>query len=560
MAHLVRLALGCAILVLMAAPAGAQARRITVIPQPVQVEVKTGASFRITSRTPIVVSEETDSLGRFLAHMLRPALGYTLRVVRDSVDGGTTRVRPIVLEIDDALRQLVGAEGYELRASADTVEIRAAALAGVFYGIQTLRQLLPAQAFARQRVTGVAWTVPPVEIVDYPRFAWRGTHLDVARHFMPVTFVKKFIDLLAAHKLNRFHWHLTDDQGWRLEIKQYPRLTSVGAWRRQTIIGHARGDSTRWRFDGKRHGGFYTQEQVRDVVAYAAERFITVVPEIEMPGHAQAAIAAYPELGVTGDTIPVWTRWGISKHILNADESTVKFIQNVLDEVLQLFPSEYIHIGGDEAAKDYWATSPRIQGRIRELGLFGEAQLQSWFIRQMDAFLAARGRRLLGWDEIMDGGLAPNATVMSWRGYRGGIAAAKQGHDVVMAPTRYTYFDFYQTRDVAREPLAIGNFLPLDSVYAFEPIPPELSPEEARRVLGAQAQHWTEYMPNWRQVEYMAFPRLGALSEVVWTPKERRDLADFKARLPGYLNRLRSYGVNYRRPRPGDASGRARRR
>lgn len=531
----------------------AQARRISIIPQPVQLDVPPGGGrFTITRRTPIIVSAETDSLGRFLGRMLAPAFGFTLPVVRDSAP---TRARPIVLTIDDALRQLLGSEGYELEVSPQSIEIRGAALAGVFYGMQTLRQLLPPQAFARRRAAGVSWTVPAVDIMDYPRFSWRGAHLDVGRHFMPVTFVKKFIDLLAAHKLNRFHWHLTEDQGWRLEIRRYPRLTSVGAWRRQTIIGYPRGDSTRWRYDRKRHGGFYTQQQVREVVAYAAERFITVVPEIEMPGHVQAAIAAYPALGVTGDTIPVWTRWGISKNILNAEDSTVQFMQHVLEEVLELFPSEFIHIGGDEASKALWATSPRIQARIRELGLFGEAQLQSWFIKEMSSFLTSKGRRLIGWDEIMDGGLAPGAAVMSWRGYRGGVAAAKEGHDVVMAPTRYTYFDFYQTRDIRREPLAIGNFLPIDSVYLFEPVPPELSAEEARHVLGAQAQHWTEYMPNSRQVEYMAFPRLGAMAEVVWTPVERKNLADFKARLPAYLSRLGSYGVNYRRPRPGDASG-----
>ncbi len=552
MKQFVRLAAAAA-LVGSADTAQTQVRGAIIIPRPVQLEAHPdGGRFTITRRTLILVSAETDSLGRFMARLLAPALGYSLRVLRDTMPAN---VRPIVLSIDDELRQLLGAEGYELEATPRSIEIRAAARAGIFYGMQTLRQLLPPQAFSRTRVTGVTWSIPAVEIVDYPRFSWRGTHLDVGRHFMSVTFVKKFIDLLAAHKLNRFHWHLTEDQGWRLEIKRYPRLTSVGAWRKQTIIGYPRGDSTRWRYDRKRHGGFYTQQQVRDVVAYAAERFVTVVPEIEMPGHAQAAIAAYPELGVTGDTMPVWTRWGVSKIILNAEDSTVQFMQHVLDEVLELFPSEFIHIGGDEADKALWATSPRIQARIRELGLFGEAQLQSWFIREMDAFLTSRGRRLIGWDEILEGGLAPGAAVMSWRGYRGGIAAAKEGHDVVMAPTRYTYFDFYQTRDTRREPIAIGNFLPIDSVYVFEPIPPELSPEEARHVLGAQAQHWTEYMPTSRQVEYMAFPRLGALSEVVWTPPERKDLSDFKARLPSYLSRLKSYGVNYRVPRPGDASG-----
>ena len=529
------------------------ASRVSIVPRPVQLDMAPGGGrFTITRRTPIVVSAETDSLGQFLSRMLAPAFGFRLRVVRDSAPANS---RPIVLAIDDQLRQLLGAEGYELDVTPASIQIRAAALAGVFYGTQSLRQLLPPRAFSRSTVSGVSWTVPALEILDYPRFSWRGSHLDVGRHFMPVTFVKKFIDLLAAHKLNRFHWHLTEDQGWRLEIKRYPRLTSVGAWRRQTIIGRPRGDSTRWRFDKKRHGGFYTQDQVRDVVKYAAERFITVVPEIEMPGHAQAAISAYPELGVTGEQIPVWTRWGVARNILNAEDSTVRFMQNVLEEVLELFPSEFIHIGGDEAPKDFWATSPRIQQRIRELGLFGEAQLQSWFIHQMDAFLTSKGRRLIGWDEILEGGLAPGAAVMSWRGYRGGIAAAKEGHDVVMSPTTYTYFDFYPTRNNRREPLAIGGFLPLDSVYVFEPVPRDLSPEEARHVLGAQSQLWTEYMPTSRQVEYMAFPRLGALAEVVWTPVERKDLTDFKLRLPSYLSRLGSYGVNYRRPRPDDASG-----
>ncbi|MGQ0537342.1 MAG: beta-N-acetylhexosaminidase [Gemmatimonadaceae bacterium] len=530
----------------------AQPRRISVVPRPVQLE-QTEGRFLITRRTPIIVSAATDSVGRFLSRMLATPLGFPLSVHRDSAPA--RGARPILLAIDDQLRQLLGAEGYELEVTPRTIEIRAAALAGVFYGTQTLRQLLPTQAFSRTRVAGVTWSVPAVEILDYPRFSWRGAHLDVGRHFMPVSFVKKFIDLLAAHKLNRFHWHLTEDQGWRIAIERYARLTSVGAWRSSTIIGRPRGDSTRWRYSRRRHGGFYTQAQVRDVVAYAAQRFITVVPEIEMPGHAQAAIAAYPELGVTGDTIPVWTRWGVSKNILNASDSTVRFMQNVLDEVLELFPSEFIHIGGDEADKSFWATSPRIQGRIRELGVFNEAGLQSWFIKQMDAYLTSKGRRLIGWDEILEGGLAPGAAVMSWRGYSGGIAAAREGHDVVMAPTRYTYLDYYQTRDERREPLAIGGFLPLDSVYVFEPIPDALTPDEARHVLGAQAQLWTEYMPTPRHVEYMAFPRLGALAEVVWTPAERRDLADFKQRLPAYLSRLKSYGVNYRRPLPNDASG-----
>jgi hexosaminidase len=351
--------------------------------------------------------------------------------------------------------------------------------------------------------------------------------------------------------MNSFHWHLTEDQGWRIEIRKYPRLTEVGAWRKETVVGRPNRDTTKNTYDGKRHGGFYTQDDVREVVAYAAERFVNVVPEIEMPGHAQAAIAAYPWLGnYPNRQLEVWTRWGVNENILNAEPRTIAFMQDVLAEVLGLFPSRFIHVGGDEAVKTQWRSSPRARARIRELGLKNEEELQSWFIRQMDAFLAARGRRLVGWDEILEGGLAPGATVMSWRGVRGGIAAARAGHDVVMAPTTYTYFDYYQSPDRDQEPLAIGGLLPLDSVYGFEPIPAELEPQYAKHVLGAQGQLWTEYMPTPRQVEYMAFPRLTALAEVVWTPRERKDWADFRRRLDVHLRRLDALQVNYRRPRP----------
>ncbi|MGH7531146.1 MAG: beta-N-acetylhexosaminidase, partial [Gemmatimonadales bacterium] len=322
----------------------------------------------------------------------------------------------------------------------------------------------------------------------------------------------------------------------------------IGAWRRGTLIGRqsSYADSTEWRFDGRPHGGFYTPEDVREIVAYAAARFVTVVPEIEMPGHATAAIAAYPELGNTGAQLEVGRSWGIYTSIFSPEDATIRFLQDVLTEVLELFPGRYIHIGGDEAVKDEWQASPRAQARIRELGLENEHELQSWFIGQMDAFLTARGRALVGWDEILEGGLAPNATVMSWRGMAGGIAAAKAGHDVVMAPTSHTYFDYYQSRDTLSEPIAIGGFLPLDTVYAFEPIPAALTPAEARHVLGAQAQLWTEYMPTPKHVEYMAYPRLSALAEVVWTPRERKDFADFLGRLDAHLARLAILDVNYR--------------
>jgi hexosaminidase len=361
-------------------------------------------------------------------------------------------------------------------------------------------------------------------------------------------FVKKFIDLLALHKMNSFHWHLTDDQGWRIQIRKYPRLTEVGAWRKQTLIGNMRRNLQNAEYDGKPHGGFYTQDDVREIVAYAAARFINVVPEIEMPGHAQAVIAAYPQMGSTTDSVAVREVWGVSQHLLSPADSTINFMKDVLSEVLELFPSSFIHIGGDEAVKNEWRASRIAQARMAEKGLASEEELQSWFIHQFDEFLSDRGRRLVGWDEILEGGLAPNAVVMSWRGTNGGLAAARDGHDVIMTPTSHTYFDYLQSRS-PDEPLAIGGFLPLDTVYAYEPVPADLEPEFVKHILGAQAQLWTEYMPNPRHVEYMAFPRLSALAEVVWTPREQRDFADFSRRLDRHLQRMDILDVNYRRPR-----------
>ncbi|HEX9610842.1 MAG TPA: beta-N-acetylhexosaminidase [Gemmatimonadales bacterium] len=526
----------------MIALLAAQALALSVIPQPVRLEPAPGA-FVLTAATVIATDRATRDIGYTLADLVAPATGYRI-AVRPLTAGAP---RGIAIRLDTALARL-GDEGYRLEVTPSRVTIRAFALAGAFYAVQTLRQLLPVAIFRQGKVEAVRWTIPAVVIEDYPRFPWRGAHLDVGRHFMPKEFVKKYIDLLALHKLNRFHWHLTEDQGWRIEIKTYPRLTEVGAWRRETLVGRqsAYADSTQWRFDGRPHGGFYTQDDVREIVAYAAARFVTVVPEIEMPGHAQAAIAAYPELGNTGDSVGVGTRWGVYSRILNPEEATIRFMQDVLTEVLTLFPGRYVHIGGDEAVKDEWQASPRAQARIRELGLKNEHELQSYFIRRMDEFLTARGRSLVGWDEILEGGLAPNAVVMSWRGTAGGIAAAQADHDVVMAPTSHTYFDYYQGGDTLREPIAIGGYLPLDTVYGYEPVPAELTADQARRVLGAQGQLWTEYMPGPRQVEYMAFPRLSALAEVVWTPRARKDFAAFTARLGRHLERLSILDVNYR--------------
>jgi hexosaminidase len=540
-----------AALLLLASPIGALAAQgrpdsaavaAAVIPRPVQMTVERG-TFTLGPRTVVWTEARDAALGRQFARALEPATGFAIAVR----SGGTApTANAIVLRRDAALARL-GAEGYALDVSPGRVVARASDAAGLFYATQTLRQLLPPDIFRDAPVPNVKWVVPAVRIEDRPRFGWRGAHLDVCRHFMPKEFVKKYIDLLALHKMNTFHWHLTDDQGWRLEIKKYPKLTEVGAWRPSTIVGRMNRDTTKATYDNARHGGFYTQDDAREIVAYAAERHVNVVPEIEMPGHVRAATAAYPQLGLTEQALPVWTNWGVTPYILNADESTVAFMQDVLTEVLDIFPSKFIHVGGDEAAKDIWKTDPRIQARIKELGLKDEHELQSWFIKRMDQFLTAKGRRLIGWDEILEGGLAPGATVMSWRGIQGGIAAAQSGHDVVMAPGKWTYFDHAASMD-SSEPLSIGGFLPIDTVYSFEPVPAELDSAQARHVLGAQAQLWTEYIPTPKQAEYMAYPRMSALAEVLWTPKERKDYADFRSRLDTHLKRLDALDVNYRKP------------
>jgi hexosaminidase len=518
----------------------AAAQPPSLIPRPVSVATQAG-KFTLGPRTVIWTDRASASVARQLARYLEPATGFTLRVQV----GGAVPPAAIALRRDAALTRL-GAEGYALTVRRDGVVARAPELAGLFYAVQTIRQLLPAAIMRDATVSGVDWSMPAVTIQDRPRFGWRGGHLDAGRHFMPKEFVKKYIDLLALHKLNTFHWHLTDDQGWRIEIRQYPKLTSVGSCRKETLVGRQPRDQAQWRFDATPHCGFYTQDDAREIVEYARARYVNVVPEIEMPGHAVAAIAAYPELGVTGEPMEVATRWGIFSDILNAEPATIAFMQNVLTEVMQIFPGRYIHVGGDEADKAKWKTSPRIQARIKDLGAGDEHGLQSWFIRQMDAFLASKGRRLIGWDEILEGGLAENAVVMSWRGVEGGIAAARAGHDVVMTPTSHTYLDYYQSKDQAREPLAIGGFLPLETVYSYEPVPAQLEAQFAKHVLGAQAQVWTEYMPDPKQVEYMAFPRLSALAEVVWSPKDGKDYADFLKRLGAHLQRLQALDVNFR--------------
>jgi hexosaminidase len=518
---------------------------IAVIPKPGKLTAGRG-EFALTSSSVVVADAALKEQGRQLAGMLDTPTGFDLEVRIGALPASGF----IALRVDNTLMKTLGDEGYRLDATPKSVTIRAATAHGVFYGMQTLRQLLPVAVFRSAKAQGVLWKVPSVAIEDVPRFKWRGAHLDVSRHFMPKEFVKKYIDLLSIHKLNTFHWHLTDDQGWRLEIRKYPKLTEVGAWRSETLIGHdvpdgAPGADQR-KFDGKSHGGFYTQDDVREIVAYAATRFVTVVPEIEMPGHSQEVVAAYPELGSADDKVEPRTRWGVSPYLLNPNDRTVAFMQDVLRETIELFPSLWIHIGGDEAVKDQWKANPQIQERIKELGLEDENALQSWFIRQMDNYLTSHGRRLIGWEEILDCGLASNAAVMNWRGLDGALAAARAKHEAVLTPRDWTYFDSYQSRDMENEPLAVGGFTPLDKVYAWEPMPDQLEPEFRKYILGVQGQLWSEYLPDPKQVEYMAFPRLTALSEVAWTPTLHRKLDDFMTRLAVHLQRLKIIDVNFR--------------
>ncbi len=465
-------------------------------------------------------------------------MGFPIPIVRAAQPGS------ISLAIDNTMKRL-GPEGYRLEISRTGVRIRAFAPAGLFYGIQTIRQLLPADVMRRSRVEGSRWALPVVVIEDQPRFSWRGAHMDVARHFMPKEFVLKFLDLLAFHKLNVFHWHLVDDQGWRIEIKKYPRLALVGGKTDYTNFNPIQPMQAA----SLPQGGYYTQDDIREVVRYAADRFITVVPEIEMPGHSSAAVTAYPEVGNKlqiaeggGDT--TFMNGGDANY--NVDDSTIHFLQDVLTEVMALFPSKFIHIGGDEVDKRPWHANPKAQARMHDLNLKDENELQSWFVRQMDQFLASHGRRLVGWDEILEGGLAPGATVMSWRGMAGGVAAAKAGHDVVMAPTQFTYLDYYQWVAPRLEPLAFSNFLPLEQIYNFEPIPPELNAQEAAHVLGGQAQLWSEYIPHTMEMDYEAWPRLCALAETVWSPKETRNFADFSSRLKPDIEKLKILSVHFR--------------
>ena len=521
---------------------------VSVIPYPASVAVDSSVRFTFGA-TPVVAlsapaNAELRALGTLAADILRHELGANPRVATTAAASTPSAAVSLTLAPRDTSG---GTESYRLDVTARGVAITAPRPAGLFYGLQTLRALLEAER-ARTTATGASAassTLRGVRIADGPRFSYRGLHLDVGRHFAPVAFVKRYIDLMSRYKYNTFHWHLTEDQGWRIEIKKYPRLTEVGGCRKETQLARNRNPYVG---DSIRYCGWYTQDEIRDVVAYAKTRYVTVIPEIEMPGHAKAALAAYPELGCGPGPYEVWTTWGVDPNIFCPKEETFTFLENVLTEVMALFPSTYIHIGGDEAPKTVWQQSPIAQAVIKRENLKDEHELQSYFIRRMEKFLNAHGRQLIGWDEILEGGLAPKATVMSWRGINGGIAAARQNHDVVMTPTSHTYFDYVQG-DRRFEPTWTGSYLPIETVYAFEPtVPDSLTAEQAKHIIGTQGQLWTEYMYNTDHVEYMAYPRALALAEVAWSPKGARDFESFRRRLLPRLLGLDRIGVNYRFP------------
>lgn len=538
------------------------AQEPAIIPRPVHTEWLEG-NFTITKNTILVVDEAEKPSASFLNNYLEQVYGLRLRVMRlqeislqeagpqtahqqTDKQSSSNYIR-LSTQSDPASSR----EGrYTMKVSSVAVSVTGDTHSGTFYGIQTLIQLLPVDPSA-------ALIIPAMSIEDYPRFGYRGLHLDAGRHFFPVSFVKKYIDYIALHKMNYFHWHLTEDQGWRIEIRKYPKLTEIGSCRNGTIIGHHPGTGN----DSTPNCGYYTQDQIRDIVQYAADRYVTIIPEIEMPGHSSAAIAAYPQLscfpeestkiarGVqwSGDSTgkQVQQSWGVYQDVYCPSEYTFSFLENVLDEVMQLFPSKYIHIGGDECPKDNWKRSAFCQNLIKEKSLKNEEGLQSYFIQRMEKYLNSKGRQIIGWDEILEGGLAPGATVMSWRGEKGGIEAAKQNHDVIMTPGGYVYFDHAQLKN--EDSLTIGGFLPLDQVYRYEPIPPALTADQAKHIWGAQANVWSEYMSNTRKVEYMLFPRLSALSEVLWSPKEQRNWPDFQKRLQTQYVRYKLWNANYYR-------------
>jgi hexosaminidase len=510
--------------------------QVAVIPKPAEMIFRNG-NFQFNSKTAIAGDYDDPDMVKvlnYLADIIERSTNTSLKMVK------YPQRNSISFVLDKDIRH---PEAYKLKVTKKDIQVSYNSPKGAFYAVQTIRQLLPPAIETNGNLSVKDLKISCVNIYDEPRFPYRGMHLDVARHFFPVELVKSYLDLMAMYKMNTFHWHLTEDQGWRIEILKYPKLMEVGAWRKETMVGHY--SDQPHQFDGVKYGGYYTQEEIREVVQYAADRFITVVPEIEMPGHSLAALASYPWLGCFPErNYEVATKWGVFEDVYCPKEETFEFLENVLLEVMELFPSEYIHIGGDECPKTTWKQCPHCQNLISEKGLKDENELQSYFISRIEKFLNKHGRQIIGWDEILEGGLAPNATVMSWRGEEGGIEAAEMGHNAIMTPVSHCYFDYYQSREPG-EPLAIGGFLPVRKVYDYEPVPEQLESRYHHHILGAQGNVWTEYMKTPSHVEYMVLPRLPALSEVVWTPRDLKDFKDFVERMKQHRSRYDMMKLNY---------------
>ncbi len=511
----------------------------TIIPEPLEYHQKDGC-FKFDSNITFKYDKNNEDIKRVVEKFIsqfEKVSGFHFSDSRDNK----------IINISLVDGNIYGDEGYSIDIDSNKIDISANKWPGIFYAFITLEQMLPAEFFSKEVQKDIDWNVPQVRIFDKPRFKWRGFMLDVSRHFFSVSTIKNFLDYLSLHKINKFHWHLIDDQGWRIEIKKYPKLTEVGAWRVDREDKHWRNREPQKPGEKATYGGYYTQEEIREVIKYAGERNIEVIPEIEMPGHCTSAIASYPWLTCRSDrvyTVPPGSIWPIKDVYCPGKETTFEFLEDVLKEVIELFPSKYIHIGGDEVDKTEWEKCPYCQKRMKEEGLKDVSELQSYFIKRIEKFLNKNGRILIGWDEILEGGLAPNAVVMSWRGVKGGIIAAKEKHYVVMSPTSHCYFDYYQG-DPDKEPLAIGGYTTLKKVYSYEPIPKELNEEEAKYVMGAQANLWTEYVPNQKHAEYMTFPRIAALSEVLWSNKESKNWEDFKRRILRMMKIYDLLDINY---------------
>lgn len=511
---------------------------LPLIPLPREIKVS-DETFRLTGKTKIVLLEKDfKSEVIYLNNYMKTNFQFELIIVTSLPKKGN------YILIKHSQPKSISKERYELKMNPNNLSIIAGTKEGLFYGIQTLLQLMPIEKTLDNTMGAAEVVIPCANILDFPQYQWRSMHLDCSRHFFSKEDVKKYIDYLAMYKFNIFHWHLTDDQGWRIEIKKYPLLTSIGSKRKETLVGRPKDN----KYDGIPYSGYYTQEDIKEIVTYAAERHITILPEIEMPGHSTAALSAYPQYSCTGGPFETATNWGITKEVYCAgNDSTFTFIENILSEVLDLFPGKYIHIGGDECPKDRWKTCPKCQQRIASEKLVGENELQSYFIKRIEKFVNSKGKQIIGWDEILEGGLAPNAAVMSWRGTEGGIIAAKQKHFAVMTPGKPCYFDHYQWRDINNEPIAFGGYNPLDSVYAYNPTPKSLTEEEGKFILGAQGCVWTEYIADFAKVQYMSLPRMAALSEALWTPSAKKDYKNFILRLNLHSKTLDKLKINYSR-------------